>query len=143
MRTPTIVFAFVCALLTVSAFAQRRPATEAEAQSYIMSAFLSQADPGSMSPGVALGPELEEQFRLPSGTDRAEVYEAVMSLTGEQRLEVRRATPAGAASSRTRLSRLRRHAQPMREEHQAVGDRHEPQRALAPRRVHDIQKRPR
>jgi len=97
MRTLTIAFAFVCALLTVSAFAQRRPATEAEAQSYIMSAFLSQADPGSMSPGVALGPELEMEFKLPPGTDRAEVYEAVMSLTGEERLEVRRATPAEIA----------------------------------------------
>ena len=97
MRTLIIAFAFVCALLTVPAFAQRRPATEAEAQSYIMSAFLSHADPGSMSPGVALGPELEMEFKLPPGTDRAEVYEAVMSLTGEQRLEVRRATPAEIA----------------------------------------------
>jgi outer membrane protein OmpA-like peptidoglycan-associated protein len=74
--------------------AQRRPATEAEAQSYITSAFLSQADPGAMSPNVALGPELEQALGLQSGTDRVKVYQAVVPLTGEQRLEVRRATTA-------------------------------------------------
>ena len=80
------------------AVAQRRSATEAEAMSYITSAFISQADPGAMSPGVALGPELEKALGLATGTDRAKVYQAVVPLADDPRLEVRRAAPAEVAA---------------------------------------------
>jgi hypothetical protein len=48
------------------AFAQPRPATEAEALSYIYSAFLTQADPGVMGREVVLGPELQRALALPA-----------------------------------------------------------------------------
>src|SRR5262245_18424921 len=97
MRTLIVTLALAGALHAGFAVAQRRPATPAEAQSYITSAFLSQADPGSMSPSVALGPELEKALGLPAGTDRVKVYQAVVPLTGDQRLEVRPATQAELA----------------------------------------------
>jgi outer membrane protein OmpA-like peptidoglycan-associated protein len=65
--------------------------------SYITSAFISQADPGAMSPGVALGPELEKALGLQPGTDRFKVYQAVVPLADDPRLEVRRAAPADVA----------------------------------------------
>jgi outer membrane protein OmpA-like peptidoglycan-associated protein len=85
------MLALAGALHAAFAQAQRRPATEAQAMSYITSAFISQADPGVMSPGVALGPELEKALGLPAGTDRVKVYEAVLPLADDPRLEVRRA----------------------------------------------------
>ncbi len=94
MRTLIVTIACAGALHAGLALAQRRPATEAEAMSYITSAFISQADPGAMSPGVALGPELEKALGLPPGTDRVRVYRAVVPLAEDPRLEVRRAVPA-------------------------------------------------
>jgi len=94
----TILFiALAGALHAGFALAQRRPATEADAMSYITSAFISQADPGAMSPGVALGPELEKALGLQRGTDRVKVYQAVVPLADDPRLEVRRAAPADVA----------------------------------------------
>jgi len=98
MRTLIVTIAFAGALHAGLALAQRRPATEAEAMSYITSAFISQADPGAMSPGVALGPELEKALGLPPGTDRVKVYRAVVPLAEDPRLEVRRAAPADVAA---------------------------------------------
>jgi len=98
MRTLIVTIAFAGALHAGLAPAQRRPATEAEAMSYITSAFISQADPGAMSPGVALGPELEKALGLPPGTDRVKVYRAVVPLAEDPRLEVRRAAPADVAA---------------------------------------------
>ena len=96
MRT-VLLIAIAGALHAGLALAQRRPATEADAMSYITSAFISQADPGAMSPSVALGPELEKALGLPPGTDRVKVYQAVVPLTDDPRLVVRRAPPADVA----------------------------------------------
>jgi len=97
MRTLVVTIAIAGALNAGLAPAQRRPATEAEAMSYITSAFISQADPGAMSSGVALGPELEKALGLQPGTDRVKVYQAVVPLADDPRLEVRRAAPADVA----------------------------------------------
>jgi outer membrane protein OmpA-like peptidoglycan-associated protein len=96
MRT-VLLIAIAGALHAGLALAQRRPATEADAMSYITSAFVSQADPGAMSPNVALGPELEKALGMPPGTDRVKVYQAVVPLTDDPRLVVRRAQPADVA----------------------------------------------
>ena len=97
MRTVVLTIALAGVLHAGVSLAQRRPATEAEAMSYITSAFISQADPGAMSSGVALGPELEKALGLPPGTDRVKVYQAVVPLADDPRLEVRRAAPADVA----------------------------------------------
>src|SRR5262245_18742809 len=93
MRT-VLLIALAGALHAGFALAQRRPATEADAMSYITSAFVSQADPGVLSPGVALGPELEQALGLPPGTDRVKIYQAVTPLADDPRLVVRRAASA-------------------------------------------------
>jgi outer membrane protein OmpA-like peptidoglycan-associated protein len=74
-------------------FAQRRAATAQEALSYIYSAFLTQADPGVMSKGVALGPELQKGLALPATADGAKVYGALIAIAGTKQVDVRRATP--------------------------------------------------
>ena len=98
MRTVVLTIALAGVLHAGLSLAQRRPATEAEAMSYITSAFISQADPGAMSSGVALGPELEKALGLPPGTDRVKVYQAVVPLANDPRLEVRRAAPDDVAA---------------------------------------------
>ena len=81
----------VCSAQT--AFAQRRPATEADALSYIYSAFLTQADPGVMGRQVVLGPELQRALNLPPSTDGTKVYHALIAFAGQKNPEVRKATP--------------------------------------------------
>jgi len=79
--------------LWTSALAQTaRPATETEARSYIFGAFLTQAAPSIMGERVVLGPELEERLALPSGTDGRKVYEGLMRLTDNKRIQVRKAS---------------------------------------------------
>lgn len=75
-----------------SAFAQGRPATEAEALSYIYSAFLTQADPGVMGRQVVLGPELQRALGLPASAQGASVYQALISFLAQDKPEVRKAT---------------------------------------------------
>jgi hypothetical protein len=80
--------------LSTAALAQTsQPATEAQARSYIFGAFLTQAAPDIMSAHVRLGPELEERLALPSGADGHKVYEALVALTDNKRIQVRKATP--------------------------------------------------
>jgi OmpA-OmpF porin, OOP family len=74
------------------AFAQRGPATEAQALSYIYSAFLTQADPGVMGPEVVLGPELQRALALPASAQGANVYHALISLLAQSNPDVRKAT---------------------------------------------------
>ena len=74
------------------AFAQRGPATEAEALSYIYSAFLTQADPGVMGRQVVLGPELQRALALPASAQGASVYQALISLIAQNNPDVRKAT---------------------------------------------------
>jgi outer membrane protein OmpA-like peptidoglycan-associated protein len=80
-----------------SAFAQRRPATEAHALSYIYSAFLTQADPGVMGREVVLGPELQRALALPSSAEGAKVYDALIAFAGQNNPEVRKAAPQEVA----------------------------------------------
>ena len=75
-----------------SAVAQRRAATPQEALSYIYSAFLTQADPGVMSKGVAVGPELQKELALPATADGTKVYDALIAIAGRKPVEVRPAT---------------------------------------------------
>jgi len=81
-----------------TAVAQRRAATPQEALSYIYSAFLTQADPGVMSKGVALGPELQKELALPDTADGTKVYDALIAIAGRKAVQVRRATPDALAS---------------------------------------------
>lgn len=74
-----------------AALAQRRPATEAEALSYIYSAFLTQADPGVMGSEVVLGPELQSTLALPASAQGANVYQALISLMAQNNPDVRKA----------------------------------------------------
>lgn len=79
------------------AFAQRRPATEADALSYIYSAFLTQADPGVMGREVVLGPELQRALGLPPSNEGPKVYNALLGFAGQKSPEVRKATPQEVA----------------------------------------------
>lgn len=74
------------------AFAQRGPATEAEALSYLYSAFLTQADPGVMGREVVLGPELQHALALPASAQGANVYHALITLLAQSNPDVRKAT---------------------------------------------------
>ena len=80
------------------ALAQRRAATEAQAMSYIHSAFVTAADHGSMSPWARLGPELAQRLALGSSPDARRVYEAVVALTAGTSIEVRKASPEELAT---------------------------------------------
>ena len=85
------VVALVAGSVQIS-FAQRRPATEAEALAYIYSAFLTQADPAVMANPVVLGPELQRELLMPPNADGARVYDALIERAGKNAVDVRRAT---------------------------------------------------
>jgi OmpA-OmpF porin, OOP family len=94
MRKAIGMAAIVVAVSTAqTAFSQRRPATEADALSYIYSAFLTQADPGVMGREVVLGPELQRAFNLPPSTEGPKVYDALIGFAGQKNPEVRKAAP--------------------------------------------------
>lgn len=94
MRTTFAMAAIVLAVsIAQTALAQRRPATEADALSYIHSAFITQADPGVMDREVVLGPELQRALALPASAQGAEVYNALIGLAGQKNPEVRKAAP--------------------------------------------------
>lgn len=76
------------------AHAQKRPASEAEAQIYIESAFITQADPGLLKPDVAIGPELRKNLSLSPDAKREKVYEAVVEVIGARPFTVRKAERA-------------------------------------------------
>ena len=84
--------ALLGALVTGPVWAQGRGATAAQARSYIYGAFLSQAAPAILSERVKLGEELEKRLALPPGADRGKAYEALIALTDNKQLSVRRAT---------------------------------------------------
>lgn len=90
MRWILVLAAFLAA---ESSLAQRRAATPHEALSYIYSAFLTQADPGVMSKGVALGPELQKGLALPATADGGKVYDALIAIVGSKQVNVRSAAP--------------------------------------------------
>jgi outer membrane protein OmpA-like peptidoglycan-associated protein len=89
-----VALALGSALSSASAVAQgRRAVGESEAIAYIHSAFITQADPGVVAKGVVLGPELEKRLGLTQGTNNEKVYAALIGLTGDKSVQVRRATP--------------------------------------------------
>ena len=91
----------VAAALVMSsglASAQGRGATAAQARSYILTAFMTQAAPAILSDRVRVGAELEQKLGLAPGADSAKVYEALVKLTDNKSLDVRRATPEELAS---------------------------------------------
>jgi outer membrane protein OmpA-like peptidoglycan-associated protein len=91
----------VAAVLVMStglACAQGRGATAAQARSYILTAFMTQAAPAILSDRVRVGAELEQKLGLAPGADGARVYEALVKLTDNKSLDVRRATPEELAS---------------------------------------------
>lgn len=93
MRKAILMSALALAVCSAQgAFAQRRPATELDALSYIHSAFLTQADPGVMGRQVVLGPEMQRALNLPLSADGAKVYEALIALSGRENPAVRMAS---------------------------------------------------
>jgi hypothetical protein len=97
------VFARIaCAALAALLFAPRAPAQlplapppEAGAESHIVSAFTSRADPRVFADHVLLGPRLRAELGEVRG---ARVYEALMERTAGKPLRSRRLTGAEAAS---------------------------------------------
>jgi hypothetical protein len=81
------------------------PATESQARYWVYGAFLTHAVPEIMGERVALGPELEQRLGLPSGADRARVYDALMSYTDGKPLRVRKATPEEIARYKPQAKR--------------------------------------
>ncbi len=93
----TALFAITLASAQV-AIAQRRPPTEAEALTYVYSAFLTQADPGVMANPVLIGPELQRAFAMPPSADGGKVYGALIAQIGTGTMDVRKATPQELAA---------------------------------------------
>ena len=79
-------------------FAQRRAPTEAEALSYVHSAFLTQADPGVMASPVIIGPELQRALAMPANAEGGKVYDALVARLGAKAIDVRKATSQELAS---------------------------------------------
>ena len=94
---PGRIFVVAALLAAETALAQRPAATPQEALSYIHSAFLTQADPGVMSKGVSLGPELQQRLALPATADGPKVYDALVTVVGSKRVNVRNAAPQEVA----------------------------------------------
>ena len=88
-----------------SAYAQQRAATEAEARSYIFGAFLTHAAAAIVSEQIAIGPELQRRLDLPPGADRRKVYDALMALTDNKPLRVRKATAEEVTNYSAQASR--------------------------------------
>jgi len=86
---------FLAAALAFSeglALAEAGVTTPAQARSYILSAFISQAASAIVSERVKLGPELEQRLHLAPGADAAAVYKALVALTDDKPIAVRMAT---------------------------------------------------
>ena len=97
-RLINFAVAAVLALSSGFACAQGRGATAAQARSYILTAFMTQAAPAILSERVKVGAELEKRLGLPAGADSGKVYAALVALTDNKSLDVRRATPEELAS---------------------------------------------
>ena len=86
---------FLAATLAFSeglALAEAGVTTPAQARSYILSAFISQAAAAIVSERVKLGPELEQRLHLAPGADAEAVYRALVALTDDKPIAVRMAT---------------------------------------------------
>src|SRR6185295_12472284 len=86
---------FLAATLAFSeglALAEAGVTTPAQARSYILSAFISQAAAANVSERVKLGPELEQRLHLAPGADAEAVYKALVALTDDKPIAVHMAT---------------------------------------------------
>jgi outer membrane protein OmpA-like peptidoglycan-associated protein len=97
VRKTLLAVAVAAGLAAGTSVAQRLPKSDADALAHIFSAFLTQADPGVLSAGVRVGPELQHALALPPGADHIKIYEALVDLAGEK-FDVRTATPAEIAA---------------------------------------------
>ena len=103
MRKTIALAGVVLAVLSAHpAYAQRRAVSETDALVYIHSAFITQADPGVMATSVVLGPELQRALALPSNAEGAKVYAALIGLSGQKQVDVRKATAQELAQYGTR-----------------------------------------
>ena len=83
--------AAVLVMSTGLACAQGRGATAAQARSYILTAFMTQSAPAILSDRVHVGAELEQKLGL-AGANSGKVYAALVALTDDKSLDVRRAS---------------------------------------------------
>lgn len=93
----TLCIAAVLCLAAGVASAQNRT-TEQQARSYIQSAFITGAAHAILTSDVALGPQLNEQLKLPPDANRDRIYEAIFALTEDKTLRVRKSTADEAAA---------------------------------------------
>lgn len=94
---------FLAALATAPAYGQQQGApaktTEAQARSYVASAFLTGAAPVIMSEKVAVSPALRQRLGLDPAADGPAVYRAMMKFTAGKPVSVRRAAADEVAAS--------------------------------------------
>jgi OmpA-OmpF porin, OOP family len=93
MTKGSIVAAMLAAALAAAPACAGAAATEAQARAYIHGAFMTHAAPGIVAPRFTLGPGLAKLLALPAGADNEAAYVALMALTDNKPLAVRRATP--------------------------------------------------
>lgn len=96
MKCTPCIAALLCLAAGVAS-AQNRT-TEQQARSYIQSAFITGAAHAILTADVALGPQLNEQLKLPPDASRDRIYEAIFALTEEKTLRVRKSTADEAAA---------------------------------------------
>ena len=83
------------ALAAAGVHAQNTPATPTEAQAryYVFGAFLTGAAADILSERVNLAPELQQRLAVPPDADYHRIYGALIALTENKRLRVRKTTP--------------------------------------------------
>ena len=89
----------IAVLALAAAAATAQAATELEARSYILNAFISGVAETTLSPEVALAPQLRKRLALPEKASRKLIYEKLFSLTADRTLTIRKATAAEAAKT--------------------------------------------
>ena len=85
------------ALAAADAHGQNTP-TEAQARYYVFGAFLTGAAVDILSDRVSLGPELQQRLAVPPDADYHRIYDALIAMTENKSLRVRKATPEELSS---------------------------------------------
>lgn len=91
-------------LTAAHAPAQNAP-TEAQARYYVFGAFLTGAAADILSERVNLGPELRQRLAVPPDADYHRIYDALIGLTENKPLRVRKPTPEEVAEYTSRVKR--------------------------------------
>jgi hypothetical protein len=93
-------YLLIAALAAAPALAQQ-PAktTEQQARSYVASAFITGAAPTVMSDKVTVSPALRQALGLPADANGAAVYKALINMTANKPVQVRRAVVDEVAQS--------------------------------------------